>query len=225
VGGGALEKRVIERAIELLKAGESKLEDYILTDNSDNSGINTASDAEIVPMMCSGSVTVYYDVNKNSPAVYIFGGGHVGKAVLYYLAPLNYHKILIDKRYDYTAEKDLLFFDRFYKADYMDYIEKNEFADGSYFVVVTHGHEYDYEILKRLCVKNSNFSYLGVIASKSKAAGLMKRLDSESVKFDKSKIFTPIGLNIGGNSASEIALAIVSEIQAVRYKNKKVLER
>ena len=59
---------------------------------------------------------------------------------------------------------------------------------------------------------------MGVIASKSKAAGLTKSLkELFGSTLDLSNYHSPIGLKIGGSTAEEIALGIAAEIQSVHY--------
>ena len=60
---------------------------------------------------------------------------------------------------------------------------------------------------------------MGVIASKSKAAGLTKSLkELLGEALDLSNFHSPIGLKIGGSTAEEIALDIAAEIQSIYYK-------
>ncbi|MCK5087146.1 MAG: XdhC family protein, partial [Melioribacteraceae bacterium] len=83
---------------------------------------------------------------------------------------------------------------------------------------LTHGHNYDYIIMKELYERNIEAKYIGIIASNNKAAELKGKLKNdlgENINLDI--LHTPIGLPIGGDSASEIALSIAAEIQLVRY--------
>ncbi|MCK5456504.1 MAG: XdhC family protein [Melioribacteraceae bacterium] len=49
-------------------------------------------------------------------------------------------------------------------------------------------------------------------------------LEEVSEDLDFSKLHTPIGLKIGGDSAAEIALSIAAELQTVRYSKKVIVE-
>ena len=74
-------------------------------------------------------------------------------------------------------------------------------------------------IAKNIYLKKRKFPYVGVIASKSKAAGLVSKLKEELGKdIDLSNFHSPIGLKIGGSTAEEIALGIAAEIQSVYYQ-------
>lgn len=86
-------------------------------------------------------------------------------------------------------------------------------------VVLPHGPNFDEIILKNIYSKNKEFTYMGVIASKSNAAGLIKSLKEEfGNDLDFSNFHSSVGLKIGGSTAEEIALGIAAEIQSVHYE-------
>jgi xanthine dehydrogenase accessory factor len=216
VGGGALEKKTIEECLSRIENGTSGLQDYILTEKADT--IQKEGKTEIIPMMCEGKVTIFYDIKPAVARVYLFGGGHVGHALSFFLAHLNLHVILIDNREEFANPVKNPNAHDIICRDYLEYsAEFNPPAD-SYAVIMTHGHRYDYQILKTLLARKLTLKYIGVIASRSKAGQLKAKLRTDlGEKFDLSRVFTPIGLNIGGDSETEIALSIAAEIQAIRH--------
>ena len=165
-------------------------------------------------------VVVYYEGEQNLPPVYIFGGGHVGQALIDILKNLKYHIILIDNRqelFEMAKSKGVYCV----LSDYNDYVEKFIPPDDSYFVIMTYGHQFDYEILRTLYKRELVKKYAGVIASGAKAAGIIKSLNSElGDNVDLTKLHTPIGLKIGGDTAYEIALSVAAQLQSVRYEKK-----
>jgi xanthine dehydrogenase accessory factor len=213
VGGGAIENEVIKESLKRLSSGESGIKEYFLSDKQTLS----TDETQIVPMMCSGKVTIYFEVHGQLPTVYVFGGGHVGEALLYFLSPLNYHTILIDNRREIIEKKNL-------SASEVKLVEYEEFAKSflplknSFVIVLTQGHKFDYEIVKSIYERNLVVKYIGVIASKNKAKKLIENIKKDlGDGIDLSKLHTPIGLKIGGSTASEIALSIASEIQSIRF--------
>ena len=101
VGGGAIEEEVIEEAIGRIHSGENGTKEYLLSDKKES----VKGDITVVPMSCSGRVTIFYEVHGKLPTVYVFGGGHVGNALLYHLKPLKFFTILVDNR-DEFANKE-----------------------------------------------------------------------------------------------------------------------
>lgn len=216
VGGGELEQRVIAECLSRLNEGESGMQEYILREKPGDKA--QAGEAEIVPMMCNGRVLIYYEVFRNRTPVYIFGGGHVGQALSAILANLGYHLVLVDNREDFvTGETNPHFHER-HLAQYPDFAREFSPPPDSFVVIMTQGHSYDYETLREIWKRNLPLKYIGVIASKSKSAGLIKNLQRDfGGKIDLTRLYSPIGLDIGGNTESEIALSIAAEIQAVRF--------
>ncbi len=61
----------------------------------------------------------------------------------------------------------------------------------------------------------SEASYVSMMASRRRAAGLLDELVAEGV--DVSTLHVPAGHNLGGKAAGEIALSVVAEIVAEGY--------
>jgi xanthine dehydrogenase accessory factor len=222
VGGGAIEAEVICEAKKCLTNGKNKLQEYFLVNNSPK----VKNDVKVVPMSCNGGITIFYEVHRKYPTVYVFGGGHVGSALLYLLKPLNFFTVLVDNRADYISKAKNPHASEHILSDYDDYTNGFEPPEDAFFVIVTHGHKYDEIILKNIYAKNIEYNYVGVIASKSKAANLRKSLlDEFGSKIDLSNFHSPIGLKIGGSTAEEIALGITAEIQSVYYEKIKNNEK
>ena len=217
VGGGAIEKEAIEEAKKLLTSdGGNTLKEYIL--NKDENIVK--EDIKVVPMSCCGSVTLFYEIEKSASTIYIFGGGHVGQALISILSGLDFNTVAIDNRKDIKEKLDSVKI-KAYLSEYKEFAETFNPADDSYFVILTYGHIHDYEILKVLYERRLVKKYVGVIASKNKAKEMIQSLKKDiSADIDLSLLHTPIGIKLGGNSASEIALSIAAEIQSVKYGRK-----
>lgn len=83
-------------------------------------------------------------------------------------------------------------------------------------VLVTHQHEFDEEAL--CAVINSPARYIGVLGNKRKVTAYFNKLSSMGIPEEViNRIHIPIGLDLGGERAADIALAAVAEIQAVKY--------
>lgn len=214
VGGGAIEMEVKNEAIKRLKNDESGTKEYLLSDSK----LTNSDNISVVPMKCSGKATIYYEVHRNKTNIFIFGGGHVGHALLYYLSPLDYHIILVDNRKDFVTTEKNPFAHEYNFSEYIDFVKNFLPPDDSYAVILTHSHKFDYDVLKTIYERKLPFKYIGVIASKSKAASMRENLKKELDRdLNITNLHSPIGLNIGGNTAEEIALSIVAEIQKIRY--------
>jgi xanthine dehydrogenase accessory factor len=76
-------------------------------------------------------------------------------------------------------------------------------------VVMTHNFMRDVELLPRLM--QSQVAYIGLLGPKSRGDELF----AEAGLTPDSRVHSPIGLDLGGETPDEIALSIVAEIQAV----------
>jgi len=216
VGGGALELTVVKEGLARLEKNESGIEDYTLSTSPESSKINVEN---VIDMNCNGKTSIFYDVHKQSPSVYIFGGGHVGQALLYFLSPLNYFLRLVDNRPEIATKEHSPHANEIISKEYVEYASIFQPDEKSYIVILTQGHRFDYDILDAIICRKLNVKYIGIIASRNKAATMMKRLNEEfGPDIQNLNISTPVGLKIGGNTAAEIALAIAAEIQSIHYE-------
>ncbi len=210
VGGGSLENHAIERAKEILATRKSMLQKYSLDIGK------TTDDVVSLPMVCGGNVTLFYEFLAATLLVFIFGAGHVGSALARHLSSLGYEPTVVDSRKDIldTVEGAL----KLPVDSYAVVSEKISVLEGSFIVIATHSHEYDYQVLKSVYTAGWHPRYIGAVASKKKAKEIMDRLYRDVGKdVDTRNLFMPVGLDIGGRSVDEIAVSIVSEMQAVRY--------
>src|SRR4029453_11494516 len=90
------------------------------------------------------------------------------------------------------------------------------------FLLMTHNYNYDMAMLKQLLQKN--VIYIGMLGPKKKRERMLKELKEEGLIFTEqqlSVLHSPVGLDIGTETAEEIALSILAEIKAM-FANKDV---
>lgn len=83
------------------------------------------------------------------------------------------------------------------------------------FVLMSHNYNYDIAILKAILDKD--LMYIGVLGPHKKMNMMMDELKAEGIVLSstqKDRIHGPVGLNIGAETAEEIAVSIIAEIQA-----------
>lgn len=88
---------------------------------------------------------------------------------------------------------------------------------GAFIVITTYGHRFDKEALAAALTKKA--AYLGMIGSRKKIAAVYEKLRSESFTNEQLEaVYAPIGMDIGGETPEEIAISIIAEMLAVKYK-------
>jgi xanthine dehydrogenase accessory factor len=213
VGGGALEMKARQKAGEVLKRGQGFLEKYFLGEDEQ------PIDAQPTGMICGGWVTIFYEYIGAGEPLYMFGAGHIGRALAYHLKGLNFRLTVIDDRgellKEMAAEGHVLTFlyDQFFKEE--------QIPAGGFVVIATYSHDMDYEVLKRIYELQGLPRYIGLIASRRKRDQMLTRLkDDLGGEVDLDRLYCPCGLDTGGRSPDEIAISMIAEIQALRYGKK-----
>jgi len=85
------------------------------------------------------------------------------------------------------------------------------------FVLMTHNYNYDLALFRQL-IKLDTCVYIGTLGPKKKLERMLNDLKKEGIELSDnqlSKIFGPVGLDIGAETSEEIALSIMAEINAV----------
>ena len=149
--------------------------------------------------------------------VYLFGGGHVGRALVPVLAAVGFPVVVFDnraalaKKENYPAAREVIF------GDFGNIYERITLTANDYAVVMTPGHRADFEILTQ--VLQSEASYIGCIGSKSKVAKTRELLLAQGyTDADITRIHSPIGLPILAETPEEIAVSIAAEMIEHRAK-------
>ena len=200
IGGGAIEKKIIEEALLLMHSGEPKLVHYNLED---------------IGMACGGAMSVFLEPLKHAPDLIVFGAGHIGSALSRIGKMLDFTVTVIDNRAEFANKEKLAWADKVIAAEYKIALENIVFSDNTFVVILTHRHVHDYEILEH-CVMQS-FKYLGMIGSRNKVSKCFQQLREKGIDDEiLNRIHAPIGIRIGGNTPSEIAVSIAAELVAVR---------
>ncbi|MEZ4387318.1 MAG: XdhC/CoxI family protein [Candidatus Krumholzibacteriia bacterium] len=211
VGGGAIEKHALADARAVLERRQPLLKEYLLDDHTPGPD----DPAEPTGMICGGRVTLFFEVLGAGERAYLFGGGHVNRALHLYLAPLGFEVVFVDYRADQLA--DLPARHLVAGPDYATIPTPDDLV-ASFVVIATHSHVCDERVLAQILATGARPRYLGVVASRRKRvqmyAGLRERLGRD---LDLEWIHMPVGLHLGGNTPAAVALSIAAEMQACRH--------
>lgn len=90
---------------------------------------------------------------------------------------------------------------------------------GPYTYLVTLTHDFKVDIPALACALRSNARYIGALGSRATHEKRIERLREAGFDdADLGRIRAPVGLDLGGRTPEEIALAILAEMQAVRHE-------
>lgn len=203
IGGGRLEYLAMAKARELLLAAEPSqcVENFPL--------------GEKLGQCCGGSVTLLFEsFVPTSFNVYLFGAGHVGRALAPILAQLPLRVHWVDSRADEFPSQIPSPLRQYLTDEPLAIVANAE--PGSFFLVMTHEHPLDYALAEAV-LRRADFAYLGVIGSQSKSRRFRQRLAHRGFDADEiAQLRCPIGLaEVPGKQPAEIAVAVAAEIVGV----------
>ncbi len=203
VGGGRSEARVIEEALKVFEDRRCRLLELDLA-----KGLG----------VCGGCMEVFLEPVLRSNPFLIIGAGHVGRALIQLGKTLPFHFILVDDRPEFLEPwhedptvKTLL-------AGPDQVGELLEVNNRSALLLASRTHQLDAAYLAAVLGKEKEvqcqYPFLGVLGSRSKSARLRKIVGEKDPSFGSrlGEIQMPVGLDIGADTPSEIALSIFAEV-------------
>lgn len=204
VGGGEMEKRVIDEALASMADGKTRLLHYDLVDPSRGD-----------PGVCGGEVDIYVEPVLPKPRLLIIGAGHVGKALARLAKFLDFRVLVSDDRPAYCNPQEIPDGDEFYPMPVGELVQRISIDPRTYVAFVTRNMEVDVAALP--LILKSQAAYIGAIGSRRRWALTRKALGEAGVgEQDLDRVHSPIGLPIGAETPQEIAVSIMAEIISVK---------
>ena len=208
VGGGRIEKKAVDEAQNLLRSeGRAQFVDWNLKRD--------------VGMTCGGSLKLYFEAfNVESWRIVIFGAGHVANALSRVLVDLDCRITCFDTREEWLSRLPAsVRLTPVLSTDLAS--EVAALSDDAFVLLMTMGHTTDRPILLEI-LRTRSFPYLGVIGSKAKAARLRKDIAEAGLPPEAGTAFyCPLGLPVGSNHPTEIAVSIVAQLLQERDRIRK----
>ncbi len=205
IGGGSTESEVCREALLTITTGKPKLLSFDLT------GV----DHEESALVCGGSMQVYVEPIVQDPTLFIFGAGFVSKAVADAAKPVGFRIAIVDDRAEFANPEKFPNADDFYVDGWEEAFKKLPIDGLSYLFIATRGHRLDLTCLR--FALQSPAKYIGMLGSFTKVHSLFELLEKEGIDPEQFKrVCVPAGIDIGSETAEEIAASIAAELIAVR---------
>ncbi len=204
VGGGELENRVRQEALEALKDGKPRLLTYNMTDPA-------RGDVGI----CGGQVEVFVEPILPRPMVVVIGGGHVGKAVAHLAKWLGFSVAVCDDRVEFCTPEANPDADRFFPVPMAELPLHLDVTPQTALILTTRGSLVDAAGLPALL--DTPAGYIGIIGSRKRWLETCRQLNENGITDEQLKrVCSPIGLGIGAETPEEIAVSIMAEVLLLR---------
>ena len=225
IGGGAVEFHAIDKCKALIKSNARYFNEIIqLVDNDKGQGekVNLKKDSDtvlnettriVLPAWCGGEVELFYEIYSNKNILYIFGAGHVGAAVSDLAVRQGFYVELFDNRKDILDALPENSFSQKHLTEYPPAQFSYQLDQKGSVLIVTQSHRYDLPVLDFLLNNYPSFKYIGMIGSKLKVKEcilFLKEKYGKDISFDN--LYAPVGIDIGGDTPSDISLAILAEL-------------
>ncbi|MDR1359318.1 MAG: XdhC family protein [Coriobacteriales bacterium] len=150
------------------------------------------------------------------PRLIILGGGHISLALADMADLTDFDTLVYDDRPSFANHQRFRTAKTVICDSFTKLAEHIRFGPSDFVVDVTRGHLHDRECLEVL-LAGPEPAYTGMIGSQRRVALVLSTLKKEGFSAQRIEhIHAPIGLSIGAQTPSEIAVAIMAEIIAVK---------
>lgn len=150
-------------------------------------------------------------------ALVIVGAGNDALPMASIAAILGWQVTVIDGRVSHASSQRFPDVDRIVVAKPEQVLKQLDIDEQTVFVLMTHNYNYDLQLLK-LLLEQTDCLYVGSLGPKKKLERMIDDLSAQGLELSgsqKSRIFGPVGLDLGAETAAEIALAVIAEIKKV----------
>ncbi len=162
------------------------------------------------------NLTAFIEFVKPAVSLVIIGAGNDVIPLVEMADVIGWESRVVDGRSSHARPE------RFVKACQVlvskpeNVLEQIPIDEQTVFVLMTHNYNYDKAMLKALV--NKKISYVGMLGPKKKLDRMLGELNDEGFSLteaQRSIVYGPVGLDLGAETAEEIALSIIAEIKAV----------
>ncbi|MDO4564782.1 MAG: XdhC family protein [Clostridia bacterium] len=162
---------------------------------------------------------LYVDKLVSSGRVFVYGGGHVSRALVPVLAEVDFRITVVEDREEFADLKLFSRADAAVKADFSALTPDILPGRNDYAVIMTRGHQSDFDVLRQVLATPA--TYIGCIGSRHKIKHTKERLFALGfTEADFMRVHSPIGLPIKGETPQEIAISVAAEMILHRAENK-----
>ena len=162
-------------------------------------------------------------LHRRTQPLYLFGAGHVGRAIVRAFADLPFAITWIDARPEMFPSEMLLASRPRALRRSLEGAPAPLVAGAppdTFYLVMTHSHDTDFEICEQV-LRRGDFGFLGLIGSGSKKARCLKRLEARGFPpADRARLTCPIGLDgIASKVPAAIAVGVAAQLLRLSEQN------
>jgi xanthine dehydrogenase accessory factor len=161
------------------------------------------------------SAPVFFETHGPPPTLIVFGASHVAMPLVSLAHDLGLKTIVVDGRPRFATRERFPDVDELLIGIPSEIAETLAYTSSTFVVLTAHDYKYDLPVLK--FVLPARPAYVGLLGSKRRGAAIKEFLRDGGM--DQSlldQLHVPTGLDIGAETAAEIALSILAEAVALK---------
>ncbi len=172
--------------------------------------------SSLIKQFAEKELTVFVELIEPPISLMIVGAGNDAMPLVQMADILGWQTTVVDGRITHANKQRFPGVKQIIVGKPAEVVRQLFIDDRTAFVLLTHNYNYDLAMMELLI--RQSCVYVGVLGPKKKLDRMLRELEDRghSLTEDQlSRIYGPTGLDIGAETAEEIALAILSEIKAV----------
>jgi len=157
-------------------------------------------------------IDVFLELIHPPVSLIVAGAGNDAQPLAEMAYLLGWEVIIIDGRPTHATAQRFANVTKIVVSKPDNVLSQVDIDEQTAFVLMTHNYNYDLELLKYLL--DTNAPYIGTLGPKKKLIRMLEELHLATPE-NKTRVYGPIGLDIGAETAEEIAISILAEIKSV----------
>jgi xanthine dehydrogenase accessory factor len=162
------------------------------------------------------NLTAFIEMIKPPVSVIIIGAGNDVMPLVDMADILGWETTVVDGRANYAKQERFVSACQVLVSKPENVLNQITIDEQTVFVLMTHNYNYDIAMLRQLLKRN--VVYAGMLGPKKKLERMLDELKEEGMILTEEQlsiIYSPVGVDIGAETAEEIALSILTEIKAM----------
>lgn len=183
-------------------------------------GLSAPPERNLLQLKRVGGYEVFTQRWSPLPTLVIVGAGHIAEPLEEMGRLIGFQTVVIDDRTLFANRERFPRAGQVICGPILDVVREIPLSSQTYVVLVTRGHSLDMDALKVVVERNEPLAYLGMIGSVRRIKAVFQLMEEEG--YDRSlfeHVRAPVGLNIGAETPTEIAVSIAAELIAVLHGN------
>jgi xanthine dehydrogenase accessory factor len=168
------------------------------------------------PTRPGGQVRAFVEVHTAAATLLVVGAGHVAMPLVRLARVLGLRTVVIDGRPRLATRARFPEVDELLVGMPSELVRARPLSPATAVVLVAHDYKYDVPVLRHVLA--TDVWYAGMLGSRRRGEAIRKMLREDGVEEAAlARLRSPFGLDLGSQTAPEIALAILAEVVAARY--------